>query len=74
MVHLTQDLLRLADNPLSCLGQPHFTFRAFEEFDPEFLFKLPDLLAQRRLADAQPDRGAAEVQLLGNRDHVSKMS
>jgi len=37
-----------------------------EESDAELLFELPDLLAERRLADMKPLRGQSEVQAIGD--------
>ena len=45
-----------------------------EQLDPELLLDLPDLLAERRLADVEPLGRSAEVQGLTDRDDVSKVS
>jgi hypothetical protein len=63
MIHLAEDLLRFGDDPFPGLRQPDFPLCPIEKSDAEFFFQLPDLLAQRRLTDAQPDGGAAKVQL-----------
>jgi hypothetical protein len=41
---------------------------AVEQPDPDFLFQLPDLLAERRLRNVQSFRGSAEMKLFGNGD------
>ena len=45
-----------------------------KQLDPQLVFELPDLMAQRRLAQIQPLGGAAEVQRLGQRDDVAKVA
>jgi len=41
--------------------------------DVEPCLELTDLLAERRLGDAEPLRGATEVKLLGNRHEVPQV-
>ncbi len=50
------------------------TARPYEQLYPEPRLDPPDRLRQRRLRDRQPYGGAAEVQLLGDRDEVLKLS
>jgi hypothetical protein len=61
MINLPQHLIRLVDDAASSLGQLHFTFGSLEQFYFEFFFKLPNLLAQRRLADMQAYRRPAKM-------------
>ena len=45
-----------------------------EQLDPDFLFELLDLLAQRRLFHPQPHRGAGDVLFLGDRHEIAQMA
>jgi hypothetical protein len=69
VVHITQDVICLIQYPCASLGQPDFPLRSVKQRDSKLLLELPDLPAQRRLADTQTRSRAAEVQLLchGNR-------
>ena len=46
--------------------------RAAQQLDAELALERPDRRAQRRLRDPEPPRGAAEVELLGDRDEVAQ--
>jgi hypothetical protein len=48
--------------------------RTNEESYANFLFKLFDLHAKRRLCDMQRSTRRAEVQMIGNCNHVTKLS
>src|SRR5262249_51239608 len=48
--------------------------RALEERDAGFLLELSDLLAERRLRDAEAPRGAPEVQLLRYGEEVAQVA
>ena len=48
--------------------------RSLEELNAEFLFQLPDLLTQWRLADVQAYGGTAEVQFFSHRHEIPQMS
>jgi len=71
---LRQDDARLLHEHAARFGELHLSLGAMEELDAEFLFELPDLMAERRLAEMQPLGGAAEVQRLGQRDDVAKVA
>ena len=45
-----------------------------EEHEPELALEIPDRPRKRRLRHVQALGGAAEVQLLGNRDEVPQLS
>ena len=45
-----------------------------EQSDVEFLFKVADLPAKRRLRNVQPSRGAREIQFLGDGHEVAEMT
>ena len=53
---------------------PHPSTGTIEQLDTQFQLKRPDLLAKRRLGDAKPDRGPAEMQFLRNAQKVAKMA
>ena len=54
--------------------EPHAVRGAGDEFHPDAALKLPQLQAQRRLRDAQPGGGPAEVQLLGEHEEGRDVS
>ena len=54
-------------------GGPRATF-ACKEPVTEDLFELADLLREWRLGEMQTERGAAEVQLLGDGDEVAQVA
>jgi len=45
-----------------------------KELDAELLLELPDLLAERRLADMKPLRGLSEVQAVCHGNGVAEMT
>jgi hypothetical protein len=48
--------------------------RPLQQREPELVLERPDLLAERRLRDVQPLRGAAEVKLLRDGHEVAKLA
>src|SRR6185369_11294221 len=56
------------------VGELDAALVAVEEAHAELLLELADLLADRRLGDVQPLRGAAEVPLFGGSDEVPEVS
>ena len=74
MLDLPQDRLRLGKEGLARLGQLYPSRLAAEQLHLKFGFERPDLLAQRRLLDAEPSRRAGDMALLGDRDEVAKMT
>ena len=71
---LRQDDARLLHEHAARFGELYLALGAVEELDPELVFELPDLMAERRLTQIQPLGGAAEVQRLGQRDDVAKVT
>src|SRR4051794_31478973 len=69
-----QHAARLLEQRTARGGQRDAALRAVEEPDAELLLELADLLADRRLGDVEPLRGAAEVQLFGDGDEVPEMA
>jgi hypothetical protein len=65
-VDLAEDFQRFLQEYLSGIRQFDAPVRALEKARADFPFKREDLLAQRRLRDAQPVRRLAEVQILGD--------
>jgi hypothetical protein len=63
VIDLTEHLMGFADDALAGFRQSDFSFGPLKETNPELFFQLTDLLAERRLADIQSNRGAAEMQL-----------
>jgi hypothetical protein len=45
-----------------------------KKLNAEFFLELPDLLAQRRLTDIQPQSGAAEMQFFGYGDQIAQVA
>ena len=56
--------VRQRDAPLASIEQPH----------PKLVLELADLFADSWLRYVQPLGGAAEMQLLGDRDEVAKLA
>jgi len=71
---LRQDDARFLHEHAARFGELDLTLGAVEELDPKLFFELPDLMAERRLTEMQPIGGAAEVERLGQRDDVAKVS
>jgi hypothetical protein len=55
-------------------GQRDSAGTAVEQFQAEFAFQPPDLLADRRLDDMQPLGGLPEVKLLSDRYEVPNLA
>jgi hypothetical protein len=55
-------------------GQDDRTAVAVEQQHPEITLQGLDLLGQRRTGDTQALGGAAEVQLVGDRDEVARLA
>jgi hypothetical protein len=55
-------------------GQPRRPLVPLEQLNLELLLERADLPGKRRLGDMQRPRGAAEVQLLGDRHEVTHLS
>lgn len=53
------------------IGQRHPAVGAIEQAHAQFLFQALDLLAQRRLRDAQQFGCPSEVQFLGHRHEIA---
>jgi hypothetical protein len=66
VIDASEHLIGLVDDALSRLGQLNIPLCSLKQLNAKLLFQLPDLLAQRRLADVEADCGAAEVQLFGD--------
>ena len=71
---LRQDDSRLLHEHAARLGELHLALGAVEKRNPEFLFELPDLMAEGRLTEIEPLGGAAEVQRLGQSNDVAKVA
>ena len=65
-----QQLTRVVEEPLAAHGEGDMPAVAHEQRAAELALELADLLGERRLADVEPRGGAAEVQLVGDRDEV----
>ena len=70
MLGLGEDQTRLFDEHLPGFCDPDLPIGPVKQPDPEFVFKLLDLLAERRLADTQTFRSLSEVQGVSDRDGV----
>jgi hypothetical protein len=73
MIHPGEYPVSFFDKPAAGLRNPHFTFRAIEQTGSQFLFELPDLLAQWRLTDVQANRGTSEVQFFRKGNQILQM-
>jgi hypothetical protein len=68
-----QRLAALVEQDLARLGEADLPARACQQSHPHPPLQLLDRAGQRRLRDAKAGRGAAEVQLLRDRDEVAKL-
>ncbi len=69
--HPLQDLTRIEQKGAAGAGQRHAARQALEQAGTHLLFQLTNLLAQRRLLDAQTLGRAGEVELLRNSDEIA---
>src|SRR5580700_10678547 len=69
-----EDHPRLGKERLAGLGQLHAAGLAAEQLYFELGFERPDLLAERRLLDAEPLGRARHMPLLGDRDEIAKVT
>lgn len=73
-VEIVQQPLRLARQEAHAFGQPHSLGVALEEPHPEFGFERVDLLAERRLLNAQRHGGDGQLTGLRRREEVAQLS
>ena len=69
-----EDRPRLGEKGCARLGQLDAARLAAEQLDLELGFERPDLLAERRLLDAEPLGGAGDMAFLGDRDEVAEVA
>jgi len=73
-IDLHQRQAGVVEKDLARSGQLHAAGTAAQQFDPDLVFQIPNLPAQRRLRSVQPSFGRdGETALLGNRNEVAKM-
>ena len=65
---------RLLEERLPGGGELNLAAGAHEQLRAEGALELADLVAQRRLGDVEPRSGAAEVELLGDGQEVTKQA
>src|SRR6185295_6256363 len=70
MIDASENGASLFDEPAPRFGKAHFALSPVKEADAEFLFKLPDLLTERGLANIQSNRGSSEMQFFRDRDEI----
>ena len=68
-----QNPARFPEEPISRRRELDVTPDAPQKIDLELGLEIPDLLAQGRLGGVETVRGAAEVEVLGDRDEVAKV-
>ena len=73
-VELAEQLTGVAQERLAGRGQLDPSARAGQQRAAELLLELAYLLAQRRLGDVQAGGGAAEMQLLCDRDEIAQLA
>ncbi|MNP16155.1 hypothetical protein D3C76_1085390 [compost metagenome] len=74
LVDLLEDLPGLVEEQPAGFGQAHAAIGAIQQARADFFLQGLDLLAQRRLGNAQLLGGAAEMQFLGDGDEVAQVS
>jgi len=74
MLDLPQHRFGFGKQHLAGLRQLDAARLAAEQLHPQLGFERPDLLAQRRLLDAEPVGGARHMPLLGDGDEVAEMA
>jgi hypothetical protein len=65
---------RFGKESLAGRGQRHAARQAPEQLDLELGFERTDLLAKRRLLDAEAFRRTGDMTLVGDRDEVTEMA
>src|SRR5262249_13882443 len=73
-LRLREHLAHLVGEGLARRRDLDASLRAMEECEPQLLLELADLLAERWLRDAEPARGAPEVQLLRHGEEVAQVT
>ena len=71
---LLQQALRVLVEDLARGREPHVVPAAVEQHRAELLLEIAHRHAQRRLRHVEPDRGAAEVQFLGQHHELAQLS
>ncbi|MNY48640.1 hypothetical protein D3C86_1839890 [compost metagenome] len=74
LVQLRQHLARLGQEQPADLAQRHAPVGTLEQAHAQLVLQRLDLLAQRRLGDAQLQGRATEVQLLGDGDEIAQVA
>ena len=71
---MSQDDSRFLNEEPAGVGQLDMTLGPVEQRNPKFCFQLSNLLAEGRLAEVEPLRRMAEVESVGDGDHVPQMT
>ncbi|MNV97596.1 hypothetical protein D3C71_1927380 [compost metagenome] len=72
LVHQRDDVARVVDQGAAAFRQFHAARQAVKERHAQFLLQHADLLAERRLADAEPGGGLGQVGFLGHGQEVAQ--
>ena len=70
LVHQRDDVARVRQQRAAAFGQFHAARQTVEQRHAQFLLQRADLLAERRLTDAQAFGGLGQVGFLGHRQEV----
>jgi len=74
MFSLSHDDPGLLDEHLARLGEPYVPIRSLKKLNAQFLFELPDLLAEWRLTDVQAFGRLSEMQRISDGDRISEVT
>ena len=73
-IYLEKNGTGLFEKSIPCIGEGHSAVSAYEQPGSQHFFKRMNLMAERRLGNAQTLCSAAEMQLFSHRDEVKKMA
>ena len=74
LVHQRDDVARVRQQRAAAFGQFHAARQTVEQRHAQFLLQRADLLAERRLTDAQAFGGLGQVGFLGHRQEVAQQA
>ncbi|MNT45094.1 hypothetical protein D3C72_1816550 [compost metagenome] len=72
LVHQRDDVARVGEQRAPAFREFHAPGQTMEQRDAQLLFQHADLLAERRLADAEPGGGLGQVGFLGHGQEVAQ--
>jgi hypothetical protein len=71
LAHACEGSARVLDEAAACFGQLDTARQSSEQRHAKFALKCPDLMAQRRLLNAEPLGGTGDVPFLSDGDEIA---